>query len=165
MVPVSKIFGKPDTTKLLIGLGGVLAGVYLLKQTGLFGDTPSEAKKKKAEEGKVVNEIEDLKKKKINPTYSDSQYTIAANSIYNFLRYSGVQDDADGAENVLNRYLYNDADFLKLVAAYGKRNLTPFGIPVGAPIGLGETLADQFSNARLTRVNALLKQRGLTYQF
>ena len=52
MVPVSKIFGKPDTTKLLIGLGGVLAGVYLLKQTGLFGDTPSEAKKKKAEEGK-----------------------------------------------------------------------------------------------------------------
>lgn len=165
LTALKKSIPKIDPTVLVVGGIGVFAAFYLLRSTGLFGETPQEAKKRKAEAGQVTDEMSELKKKNIHPTYSDSQYSSAADSIYNFLRYSGISDDASGAENVLNRHLYNDADFLKLLAAYGKRNLTPFGIPVGGAIGLSATLTDQFSSTRLSKVNALLKSRGLTYQF
>lgn len=162
---IKKAIGPINATKVIVGGIAVFAAYQLLKNTGLFGKTPAEIRKEKAEAGNIATEIKDLEKKQIKPTYSDSIYTQGANIIYNSLRYSFVADDYDAAENAIYRYVYNDADFLKLVSAYGKRNLTPFGVPVGDAIGLSETLVDQMKKTRVDRINKTLKTRGVTYQF
>jgi hypothetical protein len=166
MSPVlKKAVGEINATKIIVGAVAVFAGYQLLRRTGLFGKTPAQERKEKAESGDIAKEVEDLAKKAIRPTYSDVMYSNAANIIYNALRYSAIADDYSGAENTIYRYVYNDADFLKLVAAYGKRMLTPFGVPVGAEIGLSETLVDQMFQSRVDRINQTLKTRGLTYKF
>lgn len=77
----------------------------------------------------VDKDIKQLSQKTI-PSYTDSQYQTFAESIYQALRYSGIDDKKDEAARILMT-MESDLDILKLVKAFGSRQEFYFGVPAG----------------------------------
>lgn len=110
-------------------------------------------------------ESEKLEDKGYKLTFPESHYSTAANSIYENLRYSSIDDDANKAEAAVLSVVFTDLDYLMLVKKYGSRQRYVLGVSVGGKTDLPTTLQDEFSRSRLERLNSEIQKRGVTYQF
>lgn len=121
-----------------------------------------------AEEAKQRRETQTTLKKaqaqtKVKPTQTDFFWKSTADTIYEAWRYSRFDDDKDLAEAKLKEPR-NDADYLKLVEFYGRRQNYFFGIPEGGLRTLAEAANSELSEDRINRINTNYAQKGIKYR-
>lgn len=89
-------------------------------------------------------------------TLGDSELRQLANKLYSAF-YGGVfgwGTDEDAVYSVFNR-LNNGADLRKLIAIYGTRN----------EMTLDQAIVDELSGKDLAKLNQILQNKGINYQF
>ena len=101
-----------ETKSLLLYIGGAAAAYFLvvqplLQKLGLQA-TPEEKKQAETiEKGKKQFIDEALKKKK--PSKPEGNFAVMADQLYEYLKYSAIDDDKKKALELLYQYIQNDA--------------------------------------------------------
>jgi hypothetical protein len=132
---------------IVIGAGALLYFLFGTKKTGQTKEQESSAK-----------DLQQAGK----PSYTDTQYQLAAN------RLEQAMFDAGTDENAINQIfglLKNNADFLKLNIAFGQRRYTGGLIPgiFYDKLTLTQWLQEELNEAELNGVNQILRSKGITY--
>ena len=117
------------------------------------------------------DELKKLAQKGIYPTYTSADYAIMANTLQQALDGCGAGFDETLAPTF--QKMKNDADFYKLITAYDIRKVDKCGVFTGDFNGdLAATLTYKFSGVEdylidgsVTKINAILKNNGLTTNF
>lgn len=159
----------PSWAKGVVVIGGGLV-LYLIGSRVIKTVFPSEQQKRNRELAKNVDEeIKDLSKRGIKPSFVDSNYNTFANTIYNGMRYA-VGDDYGIVETTLKK-MKNDIDVAKLIKAFGERQNYAFGIPTGSAMDLFTFVQSELGNEwfgitnyRVKSVNTDWKSKGISYQ-
>lgn len=143
-------------------IAAVLIALYILGRfTGVFKS------KDERDERKRDNLTEDDARKEATKqplSFSLFQYNSWADAIHNALKFSGISDKPEVAEEILLR-MKNDSDVAQLYLSYGKRQRYFFGLPDGGPEDLTTTINREFSNARKQRVNEAYRAKNIKFQF
>lgn len=92
------------------------------------------------------------------PTYYPSQYKQFADAIFTVMNNSAVSEAPNKILYDAVKQLKNKVDWLKLIQAYGVRQLRWFGLPDGNPKNLIEALSDE---DHLNKVRAILAEKGI----
>lgn len=100
-------------------------------------------------------------KKKSQLTRPESEFYSAADTIYNALKYSSLDDDADAAQFAFTSIINSPADLAFLKYVYGVRPTFNFGLKQG-DFDLITTLQREFSSSRYADTVAILKAKGVT---
>lgn len=116
------------------------------------------------EQKDVKDDIKDLAENGVKPSYSDSQYSGWANQI--FAALDGYTSDELSVYRVFAN-MKNDADVLKLINAYGIREISSgAGNPTPNFKGtLAGAITDEFDHAEITQINKILGLRGIKIKF
>ena len=117
--------------------------------------TKTEAQKK-AEELKN----ESGKPESKNLTLSQSQAVNIAESIYNVLKFSSLDDDKPEAIRLLKTAQNND-DFLLIQQAFGERREYFFGLPTGGLKSLSAFMSDNFSTSQKAELKNDFLTKGI----
>ena len=103
-------------------------------------------------------ESEQVSKQQV-PTYSQTQYQVYADKIYQAgVAWFGTDEVAIYS---VFQAMKNDLDILKLINAFGSRRLE-FSTVMG---NLAEFLYSEFDNKEITKLNSILAAQGIKYQF
>ena len=174
---VLKIYdGLPSWAKGVVVVGGlaisyvVVSTIY--KKITSISDAVDEQRKQ--------NQMADDLKKRVNegqqPSYDDSQYNIFADEAlvaFNYFRldiipcstYFGIVCQSNSFRELrpVIEKLKNDVDFLKLQQAFGKRTASKwYGDQTKS---LPEFVRYQLNHYEIERLNTIMSDNGLTYQF
>lgn len=93
-------------------------------------------------------------------TRPSSEYYSAADTIYNALKFSSIDDDADKAQYAFTSIINSAADLAFLKVVYGVRPTYNFGLKQG-DFDLITTLQREFSTSRYAETIAILKAKGV----
>ncbi len=160
----SNVSGLPQWAKGVIaiavvgGVGIVIYSIYKKIQS------QRDEKGNKQENIQAKNELDNLIKIGIKPTYSESQYSSYANTLWSAMNGYGTDED------IIMRVfanLKNDADFVSLSAAYGTRTISSgLGNPEPNYRGtLSCALASELSNSKIKDINKSMSKKGIKYKF
>jgi len=167
---------KFNSTKIQAALPFVYAGAaafLLYKVVKLIPKLPDltdaadskEAKEREAKEAEArQTELEKSKKAGSRLTAPESSYYSAADAIWNSLRYSSLDDNANTAQRAFTSIINSEADLAKIKEVYGKRPTYSFGMKEG-DFSLLTTLQREFSNSRLNSTIEILKKKGVALSF
>ena len=133
-------------TGLLVNLG--------LMQSGPAAEAAKAAAKARLDE---LNKI----KRTTGLSRPQSDFYSAADTIYNGLKYSSLDDDANAAQYAFTYIINNAADYAFLKYVYGVRPTYNFGLKQG-DFDLLTTLQREFSTDRYNETVAILKGKGVT---
>lgn len=89
-------------------------------------------------------------------TFSKSYYNTCASTIYESIRYSDLDDNADLAEEQIKLCVKNPLDWAELISSYGLKQRYVLGFKDGEPQTLIPSLRAEFSDTRKERVNKYL---------
>lgn len=154
----------PGVAKVVIvvaGTGLTLVTGYMIysavkKRIGLAGSFK--------EKREVDDEIKNLANKNVKPTYSDSQYLAWANQIH-----AGFDGYGSGVTQLPSIFikLKNDADMLKLINAYGIREISSGKLnPTPNFKGtLAGAIADELDAFEINQMNRVLSANKITITF
>jgi hypothetical protein len=101
-------------------------------------------------------------------SFTDSQYGLFANQVYDGMAYC-VGDDYDSVEETLKR-MNNNLDVALLIKAYGFRQRYCFGIPAEGIMDLFTSVQAElgeewgFTNYRVDNINNAWARKGITYR-
>lgn len=117
-----------------------------------------------AEKADVKDEIKDLAKQNIKPSYSDSQYSTWANQL--FAAMDGYGSDFSPIIRVFIN-MKNNADVLKLLAAYGIREISSgnWNPEPNFKGTLTAALTNQLNAKEIAEINIALAKRAITIKF
>lgn len=171
--------GLPTWAKGVIAVGG-LAIVYFTTRSVLKG---IKTKKSQKDQQQTVNqqsgELRNLLNLGVKLSYPEGQYKSWADSIQN--QYEGC----DSGQNIFSKdvpligywsgsgkktkdifeQLKNNADFLKLVQAWGVRTYDQCGWGTGDVTGnLYNAISDELDRGEIMGLNNILKKKNITYQ-
>jgi hypothetical protein len=101
------------------------------------------------------SDLNKLEKKQVVASYTDQTYVAFADSIYTEYTSEFFHD----IEDVLPIFskLQNDADWIKLVRAFGERRVMFSSIKQG----LGGILSRMFDTKELEQINAIFRKKGI----
>lgn len=150
---------KTAVTLLLIG-GGAFVVYKLLQKAGLF-PTKEEIEQQKQRETAIAKAVKETGQK---PTKSDAQLSEIAETIYNDLRFTALDDKKDDAAYQVTR-VQNDADVWRLIQLFGKRQEYFFGIPAGAKQTLSAFIVSNLSKAKVAAINDNYRRKKITFRF
>jgi hypothetical protein len=102
---------------------------------------------------------------KTKPTRPEGQFAIWADQIYEYLKYSKLDDKKDLAFGLLFKYFHTDADIALLTKYFGKRQEYAFGLPIGKPKNLSEFIATNLSKEQITRLNNAYAKSRMKFRF
>jgi hypothetical protein len=116
------------------------------------------------EQNAVKDDIKDLAAQNIKPSFTDSQYAAWANQI--LAAFNGYQSDESAVYRIFVN-MKNDADVLKLINAYGIREISSgTGNPQANFKGtLAGAIADEFDTDEVKELNVMLAKRGIKIKF
>jgi len=163
-------FKDPQTLKAFAWIAiGIIGLIVFIKFTKKAGETIGifDTKEEKEAEEKTKKAIEDFAKeaqKTVKPTRSAAQWALVADSIYNSLKYSAISDDKAKAYTELAKIL-NDADMSLVLKAFGSRQETSFGIPIGNPKTLVQFVQDNFDLKTIQDLNNLYSKSRMKFKF
>ena len=103
------------------------------------------------------SELGALQSQSINPTYTNTQYSIFANGLYSAMANTWFDygTDEDAIKNIMQK-MKNDADVLKLIQAFGTRD----------GYDLTGWLTTELNTSDMQEyVNGPLTANGITFQF
>jgi hypothetical protein len=157
-----------ETKSLILYAGGAIAAYFLLIQPLLqkLGLQATKEEKKQAEiqeKGKQQFIDEALKKKK--PTRPEGNFAVMADQLYEFLKYSAIDDQKQKALELLYQYIHNDADIALLYKYFGKRQEFAFGIPIGKAKNLSEFVSTNLNKSMLDYLNGRYVKNKMTFRF
>ena len=113
----------------------------------------------------ATQELKDLEKVNLRPSYTDSQFEVFASSLHKAMKDNGTDE-----ETVFRvfRQMKTKADVLKLIQVYGLRPETG-GIWAGhftdQDLSLAEQLNSDFDDSDIQEINKILKGKGINFQF
>ncbi len=165
---------------LIVGGSGVLvySGVTVVRAI----NSRAEAQKRQAEMVQYVNDLNALQKAGIHPSYQETQYRLWADAILTQFagcdpqpvkglffndedpgQYSGSGRVAFGIINSL----HNDADFVALATAWGKRSYDACGWFMGdvTDVTINGAIVDELESSEVAGLNKLLAKKGIRYRF
>lgn len=157
-------------------IGAAVGGYFLvlkplLEKIGLKKTTEELEQGKTQKQGreKFINDA--IKKpdpkqtKKGLPTRSEGQYAVWADQIYEYLKYSKLDDKKDLAFELLFKYFHNDGDIALLTKYFGKRQEYTFGLPIGGPKNLSEFVTTNLSKQQINRLNNAYLKSKMKFRF
>lgn len=100
-------------------------------------------------------------KKENPPSYSKSQYKLAADTLENAMYDAGTDEAA--IYRIMGS-LKNNTDFLELIIAFGTRQKYEFAIPTFKG-NLARWFNDELNSSEIQKVNELLKNNSIKYRF
>ncbi len=153
---------RVDVMQILPWVGLAVGGVLVYKIAQGFGiiDSQVEIDKKNQIDTVVGNEANQAGAATLSP----AQISVMASQIYEALKYSALSDDKTVAMNELFK-LRNNADWLKLVVAFGVQQEYYFGLPLGNKKNLIEFINSNMSNAMKAALNQYFAQQGIKQSF
>lgn len=152
--------------KELLTYAGYGVGIFLVYKlvNGLLvgaGLKKSDTEVKKEADATAERKKElDQAKKTSSLTRPTSEYYSAADTIYNALKFSSIDDDADKAQYAFTSIINSSADLAFLKVVYGVRPTYNFGLKQG-DFDLITTLQREFSTSRYAETIAILKAKGV----
>jgi hypothetical protein len=156
-----------NTRNNILVFGGVIAGYFLVIQPILRKLGLQKTKEEKAVEQKERESVKQFVKtalKKQNPTKSAGEWALIANTIYEDLRYSAIDDNKADAGYQIAR-VQNDADVAVLIEQFGKRQEYFFGIPTGSPKTLPEFITSNLSRSTLDAINGNYQRKNIKFRY
>ena len=144
----------------------IAAGLFLgyklinniLVSTGL---TKSEKEKQDAATAEAARKKElEAAKKKSKLTRPESEFYSAADTIWNALKFSSIDDDADKAQFAFTNVINSPADYAFLKYVYGIRPTYNFGLKQG-DFDLMTTIKREFSDTRYNDTVRILSAKGV----
>lgn len=157
--------GLPTWAKGVVAVGG-LAIIYFTSRSIVKAIKGSESVRlQKQTVTEVKSDIRDLEKKGIKPNYPDSQYQMWANAIKSHFEGCDPLNTAiDTVKDVFNG-LKNNADFAKLVSAWGTKTYDQCGWFMGDVTGdLVYAIRDELDSDEISTLNKILERKGITYR-
>jgi hypothetical protein len=154
-----------------LAIGGYFAVTKILKNLGFLKSDEQIAAEKLAAEGtqKFIDEVQQKPNKKQTgggkPTKLEGQYAIFANQLYEYLKYSAIDDNKKAALNLLYVNMQNDADIAKMIKYFGKRQEFSFGIPVGKPKDFSQFVNSNLSKAQIQLLNDRYAKSLMRFRF
>lgn len=155
---------KNILTNVGIGLAAYLFIVRPLFQKFGIVKTNEEIQKEKSEATNIQDLEKNLNALGVSITKSKAEWDQIANTIYNDLRYSALDDNTSDAGYQVAR-VKNDADIIYLVKTFGKRQEYFFGIPTGSPKGLVEFINSNLSRDNINLINDNYTRKGIKFKF
>lgn len=149
---------KKYITPEILQTGMILGGLFLVYRLL----RPAGAKEQQQTTTSIKTDIQKETAKGEQPSYSDSNYKTLADKLYAAMNTSGTDESAIFA---VFEQMKNKIDVLKLVEAYGVRQLYQFGIPIGGKQNLAQALSDELSSNEIAKVNQILFKKGINYKF
>jgi len=156
----------PSWAKGVVVIGGIAIVYFTSKQLIARIKGQSEAKKMRESIITQENELKNKLDTGLRLSYPNSQYQSWANQIANeFAGCDPLNASFGKFVNILGA-LKNDADFLKLSTSFDIKTYDQCGLWNGDFKGtLAEAVNDEFNNNDLLKINKLLRDRKITYQF
>lgn len=97
------------------------------------------------------------------PTYTTGELSGFADSLFESMRYSWIDDDYDDTEAILSK-MRNTSDVYKTIEYFGERDECFFGV-ICSKQTLPEMVKRNLSTSRLQTINKLYVQRGIKFSF
>jgi len=157
---------KQNDQKLLLGAGALVIAYFEVLKPILqsLGILPTKEEKDKAQQlQQLIQQEQASVLSKVKPTKSDFEWTQIADQIYSDLRYSAIDDNKSDATYQACR-VKNDADVIKLIDFFGKRQEYHFGLPVGAKQSLFEMLRSNLSGTQISTINSNWIRKNIKYR-
>jgi hypothetical protein len=149
---------KKYITPEILQSGIILSGLFLVYRMFM----PAGAKAQQQTTTSIKTDIAKEENKGVQPSFSASNYKTLADKLYSAMNTSGTDESA--IYSVFSQ-LKNSLDVLKLIEAYGSRQLYTFGLPVGGQQNLSQALSDELSDSEISKVNQILFTKGINYKF
>lgn len=149
---------KRYITPEILQTGMVLGGLFLVYRLL----RPAGAKEQQQTATTVKSDIVKEESKGEQQSYSNSNYKTLADRLYSAMNTSGTDESAIYS---VFETLKNKIDVLKIIEAYGVRQLYQFGIPIGGKQNLSQALSDELSDNEISKVNQILFKKGINYKF
>ena len=149
---------KKYITPEILQTGMILGGLFLVYRML----RPAGAKEQQQTTTAIKTDIAKEENKGIEPTYSESNYKTLADRLYSAMNTSGTDESAIYS---VFQQMKTRIDVLKLIEAYGTRQLYVFGVPVGGKQNLSQALSDELSSSEIAKVNQILFTKGINYKF
>jgi len=124
------------------------------------------AKKEKEEKVQKKEELSNIEYQKaiVPQTKTDAEWQQIANTIYEDLKYSALDDNKDDAGYQVAR-VKNDTDMFILIEKFGRRQEYAFGLPIGAEKSLPEFIVSNFNRDKIDAINGNFSRKGMKYRF
>jgi hypothetical protein len=157
-------------------VGGAVGAYFLvlkplLEKIGLKKTGEEKAQEKLQKQGREKFIDDAIKKPNVKqtakgkPTRPEGQFAIWADQIYEYLKYTKLDDKKDLAFGLLFKYFHNDADIALLTKYFGKRQEYAFGVPVGSPKNLSEFVSTNLSKEQINRLNNAYSKSRMKFRF
>jgi len=156
-------------TKDLIIYAGLAGSIYfliakpLLEKLGLK-KTDEEIKQVEVTNAGREKFISDTLKVQ-KPTKPESQFSILADQLHEYLKYSAISDEKNKAWELLYVNLKNDADAAALLKYFGKRQEYNFGFPVGGLKNLSEFVTTNLNSYYIDNLNQRYAKSKMKFRF
>lgn len=149
-----------DYSKYLIP-AGLLIGIFIVgnKLLESLGITKSEEQLRKEKE--LADALGYNIENGPPSTKSDAEWMLIANTIFNDLRFSSIDDNKDDALYQLKK-VQNDTDLYKLILYFGIRTEENFGWPL-PPQDLTGFVTGNFSSSRIADLNNDYASKGIYF--
>jgi hypothetical protein len=157
-----------ETKSLILTIGGAAAVYFLLVEPLLqkLGIQETKEEKKQAETvEKGKKQFVEEATKKIKPSKPEGYFVLMADQLYEYLKYSAIDDDKKKALELLYQYIQNDADIALLYKYFGQRQEYAFGIPTGKKKNLSEFVATNLNKSSLDFLNARYARSKMIFRF
>lgn len=110
----------------------------------------------------IDTNIKAMQQSGIKPSYSDSQYAAWANALQ--IAFDGYGTDEVAIENII-LMMKKDIDVLKLIEAYGVREIKGGWLMPNFTGDLASTLASELDSNEIRDMNQNLRNNGIQFQF
>lgn len=149
---------KKYITPEILQTGMILGGLFLVYRLL----RPAGAKEQQQTTTAVKSDIVKEENKGVQPSYNSANYKTMADKLYAAMNTSGTDENA--IFSVFSQ-MKNTLDVLRLIEAYGTRQLYTFGIPTGGQQNLSQALSDELSDSDIAKINQILFTKGINYKF
>ena len=146
--------------KFAKGLGDTAGSIF----EGLGVSDTKEEKEAVKKTDKALNDFKKEAEKYSKPTRTAAQWSVVADTIYNALKYSAIDDNKPKAYFELARVL-TDADMGALLVAFGRRQEYALGFPMGEPKSLVQFVQDNLSQKDINDLNTLYAKSKMRFKF
>ena len=152
-----------DWGRIALVAGGVVVAFLVGRKVLQFFNIVPTAEEAEQERQRRSALAQAQRQTTVKQSQPDFYWQNLANTIHEAWKYSRFDDDKDLAEAKLKEPR-NDADFLKLVQFYGKRQNYFFGIPEGGLRTLSEAANSELAEDRINRINSNYAQKGIKFR-
>jgi hypothetical protein len=155
--------------KKLLTTAGIVVAAYLIVIKPLFQSlgitkTDAEIAKEKSDAANISDIEKNLNARGLSLSKSKAEWDAIADTIYNDLRYSALDDNKSDAGYQVAR-VKNDADIIYLIKTFGKRQEYFFGLPSGSPMSLSEFITSNLDRENINLINDNYSRKGMNFKF